>query len=84
MILKDQQGKQLEVEIDFNTDGSAFFCNGVYLENGTIASDEALKWMTEEHSPVLAHKQLERERERREASMGSRRDDDFYWKGKRY
>lgn len=49
MVLKDSNGRECEVEFEFNGDGSAYIESGVYLDTGAEVEDVELDWMNDEY-----------------------------------
>jgi hypothetical protein len=59
LILKDRDNREVEVEFEFNRDGSAYIASGYYVDTGDDAPEEVLYWMDTAYEDVLAEVSFE-------------------------
>lgn len=53
MILKNQDGREIELETDINSDGSRFFSYGVYVDTEAVLTGKELDKLSDDYSDVL-------------------------------
>lgn len=68
MTFQDEQGREVEVEIEFNGDGSAYYSDAVYMDDESKCSDEVLDYLESEYADYLFEIAQDRYRDLR-ASM---------------
>lgn len=51
--MTDPNNRTVDAEIDFNSDGEAYFSWAIYVDSGEACTDEVLDYLNEEYLEVL-------------------------------
>ncbi len=58
--MTDLNNRPIEAEIDFDSEGNAYYASGVYLDTGESVADEVLEYLTEIYPEDLEDAEYER------------------------